>query len=139
VNDESINDINSMIILNPKNEYSIFYILGLINSRLLSFWFDIYYGKFQRRIFPQFKVYELAKFPIHIIDFSVATESEIHDSIVRIVKYMLDLHKRTPQTPFEQEQLKREITMTDKEIDRLVYELYELTEDEIRTVEESVA
>jgi predicted nucleic acid-binding Zn-ribbon protein len=31
--------------------------------------------------------------------------------------------------------LKRQIEMTDKQIDQLVYELYELTEDEIRTVE----
>jgi len=51
---------------------------------------------------------------------------------------MLELHKRTPKTPFEQEQLRREISATDAEIDRLVYELYGLTDDEIRIVEESV-
>jgi hypothetical protein len=48
---------------------------------------------------------------------------------------MLDLHKRTPQTPFEQEQLEREIAATDAQIDRLVYELYGLTEEEIKIVE----
>ena len=48
---------------------------------------------------------------------------------------MLHLHKRTPQTPQEQESLVREIAATDQSIDRLVYELYGLTGEEIRIVE----
>ena len=39
------------------------------------------------------------------------------------------------KTPHEQESLKRTIVATDTQIDALVYELYGLTEDEIRTVE----
>jgi hypothetical protein len=37
--------------------------------------------------------------------------------------------------PQEQESLAREIQSTDREIDRPVYELYGLTEDEIKIVE----
>jgi len=37
--------------------------------------------------------------------------------------------------PHEKERLKREIASTDAQIDRLVYELYGLTEDEIKIVE----
>jgi len=48
---------------------------------------------------------------------------------------MLELHKRTPQMPFEQEQLQREIDATDAQIDRLVYDLYGLTEEEVKIVE----
>jgi hypothetical protein len=43
-----------------------------------------------------------------------------------------DFHARTPQ---EQETLKCEILATDTEIDRVVYELYGLTEEEIKIVE----
>ena len=39
------------------------------------------------------------------------------------------------RTPQEKERLAREIEATDKSIDRLVYELYGLTEDEIKIVE----
>ena len=39
------------------------------------------------------------------------------------------------KTPHEQESLKRTIAATDSQIDALVYELYGLTENEIRTVE----
>jgi hypothetical protein len=53
------------------------------------------------------------------------------------VETMLKLHKALPKakTPHEQESLKRTIAATDKQIDALVYELYDLSEDEIRIVE----
>ncbi|MBN1452744.1 MAG: hypothetical protein JW963_17135 [Anaerolineales bacterium] len=49
---------------------------------------------------------------------------------------MLALHKQQPSTPGEKEMLKREIAATDRQIDELVYELYGLTEEEIKIVEE---
>ena len=39
------------------------------------------------------------------------------------------------RTPQDKERVKREIESTDRQIDRLVYELYGLTEEEIRIVE----
>jgi ClpP class serine protease len=48
---------------------------------------------------------------------------------------MLDLHKKNPKTPQEQEMLKREIEATDKAIDKLVYELYGLSEEDTKIVE----
>ncbi len=43
---------------------------------------------------------------------------------------------RMAKTPHEQESLQRQIAGTDKSIDALVYELYGLTDDEIRIVED---
>ena len=40
------------------------------------------------------------------------------------------------KTPHEQESLQRQIATTDTQIDALVYELYRLTEGEIRSVKE---
>ena len=40
-----------------------------------------------------------------------------------------------PRTPYENDSLKCQIDATDAEIDRLVYELYGLTEEEIKIVE----
>jgi hypothetical protein len=48
---------------------------------------------------------------------------------------MLELHKESPRTPQEKEAWEREIKATDDQIDRLVYELYGLTEEEIKIVE----
>lgn len=46
---------------------------------------------------------------------------------------MLELHKRNPSLP--QEMVKREIESTGRQIDRLVYELYRLSSDEIKVIE----
>jgi hypothetical protein len=40
-----------------------------------------------------------------------------------------------PRTPQEREAIERQIEAADKSIDRLVYELYGLTDEEIRIVE----
>lgn len=66
VTDDWVNDINSMIIFDFMEEVHPMYILSLINSRLLSYWFDVTFDKFQRKVFPQFKVKELSLFPIYI-------------------------------------------------------------------------
>ena len=60
-----------------------------------------------------------------------------HDRMVELVERMLDLHKRlaAAQTPHEKDLLQRQIAATDAQIDRLVYELYGLTEEEVRLVE----
>ncbi len=60
-----------------------------------------------------------------------------HDKMVELVERMLELHKQLPKakTPHEQESLERTIAATDNQIDALVYELYGLTEEEVRIVE----
>ena len=52
---------------------------------------------------------------------------------------MLNLHKRprASNTAHAKTVLQRDFDATDREIVRLVYELYNLTDDEIRTVEEA--
>ena len=58
-----------------------------------------------------------------------------HDKMVSLVERMLELHKRNPRTPQEKESLAREVESTDRAIDELVYQLYGLTEEEIRILE----
>ena len=55
--------------------------------------------------------------------------------MVSLVERMLELHKRSPRLPQEKESLQREVDTTDKAIDKLVYELYRLSEDEVKIVE----
>ena len=59
-----------------------------------------------------------------------------HDKLVSLVERMLELHKRSPRLPQEQESLQREIEpAADGRIDKLVYELYGFSEEEITIVE----
>ncbi len=75
--------------------------------------------------------------PFRTIDFSNQTEKAKHDKMVSLVERMLDLHKKlaVAKVPDEKEKLQRQIDSTDSQIDKLVYELYSLTPDEITIVE----
>jgi len=57
--------------------------------------------------------------------------------MVELVKQMLSLHKRLTgaRIPRDKTILQQQIDATDRQIDRLVYGLYGLTEEEINTVE----
>ena len=60
-----------------------------------------------------------------------------HDTTVMLVDRMLALHKQLPAAtnPNDKTKLQREIDATDRQINQLVYELYGLTEAEIKIVE----
>ena len=121
-----------------EQSYSLKYILGLINSTLLTF-----FAKatniiiFQEGKQPQMRVSGLEKLPIRAINFSVAAEKAQHDKMVELVQQMLDLRAQRAAAALPQARtlLERQIAATDQQIDRLVYALYGLTDEEIKIVE----
>jgi hypothetical protein len=77
-------------------------------------------------------------FQILTINASDSVDVARHDRMVELVAVQLDLHKlASAGTDHDKTLLARQIEATDRQIDRLVYELYGLTEDEIRIVEEA--
>jgi len=115
-------------------EYSREYILGLLNSKLLE-WYLHQVATTMRGGWYSYESRFIRSLPIRSINFSDPADKSRHDKMVSLVERMLELHKRNPRTPQEQEMVKREIESTDRQIDRLVYELYGLTEDEVKVVE----
>ena len=79
----------------------------------------------------------MTQLPIRQIDFTNATDKTRHDRMVELVERMVGLHKALPsaRTDHDKTLLQRQIAATDKQIDRLVYELYGLSDDEIGIVE----
>ena len=117
-------------------EYTREYILGLLNSELLE-WVIQHSATQMRGGYYSYESRFIRHLPIRPIDFSDPTDKTRHDRMVELVQQMLDLNKqlaeaREPQTKTV---LQRQIETTDRQIDRLVYELYELTEEEIRIIE----
>jgi tRNA1(Val) A37 N6-methylase TrmN6 len=60
--DMLLNDRNSNIVFGFKIKPQA--ILGILNSRVTSYWFGYTFDKFQRDTFPQFKLAELEQFPM---------------------------------------------------------------------------
>lgn len=79
----------------------------------------------------------VSNLPIHIINFFDSSEKARHDRMVELVGQMLSLHQKLAKAKADHEEtsLKRRIDATDSQIDRLVYDLYQLTEEEIGIVE----
>ena len=79
----------------------------------------------------------VSKLPIRTINFSDPADKARHDSMVMLVTKMLDLNKKMQDARPDQEKtlLSRQIEATDAAIDKLVYELYGLTAEEIAIVE----
>jgi hypothetical protein len=87
-----------------------------------------------------FKTEYLKPFPICTIDFSNSEEVAQHDKLVALVENMLELKRKYHEMRMEQDKeiYERQIKMVDAQIDGLVYDLYELTEEEIQIVEKPV-
>ncbi|MFZ1127337.1 Eco57I restriction-modification methylase domain-containing protein, partial [Methanoregula sp.] len=111
------------------------YILGLLNSQLLSFRFQSI-AKLKSGGIREYFWNSVSKIPIHTINFSDPADKVRHDRMVELVTHMLDLNKRLQDAKLEQDkmQISRQIVATDAAIEKLVYELYGLTDEEIAVV-----
>lgn len=112
------------------------YLLGMLNSSTTYFLFRSILPKLRGDFYEPSYVY-FKDFPIRTIDFSNPADAARHDRMVSLVDQMLSLHKQhhEARTPHEQTGLQRQIEAIDGQIDALVYELYGLTEEEIKIVE----
>jgi type I restriction-modification system DNA methylase subunit len=173
-------------VIKTNKEYSYYYLLGIINSELLQFYYKTKFAS-NTDVFPKIRIVQCKQLPIKII-----TQIE-QKSIVEKVKTMLSNNKELQQsntqfqkllsskfeninintklekwyelsfadfnkelskqkiklslseqsewlTFFEEEKqkalaIKNGIDKTDKEIDQMVYQLYGLTDEEIKIVE----
>jgi hypothetical protein len=115
------------------------FLLGLLNSRLVSFYFSAVYGgnKLQGnylRIGPP----QVRTIPVP------AASRRVHDrfraGVSELVDAMLELKtkQQAADNPKQQTALDQRILAVDRQIDRLVYRLFDLTEEEIRTVEDGM-
>jgi type I restriction-modification system DNA methylase subunit len=118
-----------------------FYLLGILNSSLMNFYAvghsPVFSGGYYKFSAPYLK-----RLPIRLIDWTNRDEVSDHDGIVRLVERMLELHKKKREgklTERELERIEREIAATDAEIDELVYELYGITAEERKVIEEATA
>jgi hypothetical protein len=122
------------ILVSP--EFSREYILGLLNSKLLE-WFVHQTATQMRGGWYSYEARFIRHLPIRPIDFTNPADKARHDRMVDLVEQMLNLHQRlaAESVPQTRTVLQRQIEATDRQIDLLVYELYGLTEEEIKIVE----
>jgi hypothetical protein len=121
------------------HRHDLLYVAGLLNSRLLNSALRQLTNAFRGGYFAVSKQ-ALERLPFRTIDFKDPEDKDRHDRMVSLVERMLELHKQlaVAKTDHAKTNLQRQIDATDAQIDQLVYELYDLTEDEIKIVESAV-
>lgn len=119
-----------------KEEHSPFYVLGVLNSRLLPFFFQQISSRFQGGWFAYEPRY-LRRLPIPYITFDDVDGSKRQAEIIDLAKAMLALQRQLAdaRNPDAATRLRRQVEATNRRINRLVYDLYGLTDAEIAIIE----
>lgn len=117
----------------PKS-VSAHYLAGVLGSRLLAFFIRAFYDEVNDA-FPQIKVGQLKSLPIPPV--KTPDDKARHDLMVKLVEQMLEAKRQLAEAGTEGEGnfYERKCAAIDGQIDALVYELYELTPEEIALVE----
>lgn len=107
----------SLMIVTGSKIVSLPTLLGIINSKVMTIWFNMRFDKFQRRTFPRFLVSEFEEFPIPKMN------ANLENMIANKVKAL-------------QEKIKENLNCSaeNKEIDELVMTAFELNDTEKEAV-----
>jgi adenine-specific DNA-methyltransferase len=125
----------SIYILLPTNSsYSTEYLLALICSKLMTYFFKQTLSD-RKETFPKIKGDQIKLLPIkEIISHNEKKNyNELVNKIVAVISTQKSINGST--TDSDKKLLRQKFDLLDKQIDTLVYELYGLTEEEIKIVE----
>ncbi|MBE0519412.1 N-6 DNA methylase [Candidatus Bathyarchaeota archaeon] len=118
------------------SEINVKYLLGIINSKLIS-WFAHRYLYNRSQLTMEFMYSYARNFPVRN---SFTKDQEI--KIINLVDKMLSLNKRLNEIgdklTDERAKIEEEIRKTDAEIDELVYKIYGISEAEKKIIENSL-
>lgn len=104
---------------------------GVLNSILIGWYFRKKFQISDEDTFPQIMIRDILQFPVP--DLNNKSGQEIESSVEKLIKLNEELQKA--KVPNRIEQIKSQIEFLENKINQLVYQLYELTEEEIKIVE----
>jgi hypothetical protein len=121
-----LSSLYSVYPITGANAHSLKYLLGVINSKLATWFVHLIAFGLSQGAFTKIRTNQFGRLPIRIIDFSRQAQKRQHDEIVRLVDRILAAKDRDARA---------DVSALEREIDQLVYALYGLTPEEIYIVE----
>lgn len=120
-----------------KDKFDLKYILAVLNSSLIDFYFRKIFGTVHvGSNYQRYKRQFLVDLPIKSV--STTQQEQIVKCVDKILFFKKRLNKIGDKKTSESAKLEEEIKNIDKQIDEIVYKLYGLTKEEIAIVEESL-
>src|SRR5208337_3245589 len=115
------------------------YLAGVLNSRLIAFVFAKTASMSGRKR-AEYSWDDLRYLPVYTPDFDDPADAGRHDRIVSLVTRVLDLKKQVSRAETDEQcgTLREKIEAADRKINRIVYDLYGVSEEEIAVAEEEI-
>lgn len=140
LDDKQFYALNTLVAINKKEgvECSIKFILAIFNSKLINY----YYNKFlksTKKVFSEIQARQIGQLPFPTINLKNKKDKDKHDEIVKLVDQLLKLNEEKSEVKLQTKlnQLQSKIDYCESRINEIVYQLYGLTEEEIKIVEKS--
>ncbi len=132
-------DVGGVTLKDSYEQLGLSYILGLVNSRLLRWYFPFISAPFRGGWWSANRQF-LSKLPIRVIDFSNSSDKSLHAKMTENALQMMALSEKHihARGVHDKSILQRQIDAVDRQLDSLVYKLYGLTKVEIEIVEEGM-
>jgi hypothetical protein len=126
-----INPINTVYVIKSSNKnIDLKYLLGILSSKTLSYYARTkYMSTHMRGGYIELRVFEVEKLPIPLLDFNKPVEKKHYSNIVKLVDSMIEARKQQKNIKF--------ISNIQKQIDDIVYSLYQFSPEEIDIIEGS--
>jgi adenine-specific DNA-methyltransferase len=124
-------------ISHKNSNFDLKFFLGISNSKLISWYAGLILPNFGKEVFPKLNPQDIKAIPIFPIDQNIPEEKASYDKIINNVTQMLNAKKQLAAalTDSDKNFYQNQCNSLDRQIDKLVYELYGLTEEEIKIVE----
>lgn len=125
--------INTNCVHSPKPDFPLEYLLGILNSTLASYVYaELFAGLVMSKGYFQFQAPQLRLLPI--ASATPAQRNAITTKVGEIQQVASRLSRASALKVDAARSLEEQMTRLDREIDEMVYELYNLTDDEIGAV-----
>lgn len=127
-------DSTNSIVSKEAAKLSLEYLLALLNSKLFQWRFKLTSTN------NNVGTNELEALPVREIDFAVSDDKSLYKGIERDVNILLQLNEELSATKLASkiEQLQQRIAHSEQKVNEAVYKLYELTDEEIQIIEQSI-
>ncbi len=121
------------VYLKEKNLADLKFLLGVITSKATKYFWKKNNSD-EKKTFPKIKKEAILSIPVPII---TKQNKNLHDEIVKLVNQLLQLNQEKQESKLatKAEQLQSKIDYCENRINQLVYQLYELTEEEVKMIE----
>ena len=131
---------SGLVVQLPENsELGYPYLLGLLNSKLIGYFYNELVGE-QGRVFPEVKPVQLFKLPIRVPDKSNKADKELAEKLIASVLQLCDAasKKADALTDRDLKFFETKCAQLERQVDAIVYQLYGLTKADIDAIEEAV-